>query len=121
MNVWMFATFAIGLSVAAQFLLKAGMSGPAVRSSLETSDYVGWGLVVFTQPLVLTGLVTYALGSVVWLGVLSRLDVTKAYPLVGMGFVLTALVGWLMGESLSASRILGIFFICMGVILVGRS
>lgn len=110
MNAGALAVISVLLSVAAQFALKAGVkSHPAA----------GWLFVL--QPMVLLGLALYGLGAIVWLSVLSRWDVSKAYPLVGMGFVLTAIVGFFIGEELSAPRWAGVALICLGVALVGRS
>jgi multidrug transporter EmrE-like cation transporter len=55
------------------------------------------------------------------LGVLLKWDVSKAYPLVGLGFVFTAAVGFLLGEQMTIARIVGITLICAGVCMVGQS
>ena len=57
----------------------------------------------------------------VWLKVLSTWDVSKAYPLVGLGFGLTVLVGMALGESITTYRVLGVLLICEGVWLVANS
>ena len=59
--------------------------------------------------------------GVVWLGVLSKWDVSKAYPLVGLGFVLTVAIGFLVGEDVTLTRAMGVALICAGVFVVGRS
>lgn len=46
---------------------------------------------------------------------------SKAYPLVGLGFVFTVLVGYLLGEQVTLPRVIGVALICAGVFLVGRS
>lgn len=104
------AFLSIALSVAAQFALKAGMRTP------------GDGLLsALVQPMVLLGFALYGLGAVVWLSVLARWDVSKAYPLVGLGFVATAVIGHFIGEQMSLLRGLGVLLICGGVLLVARS
>jgi drug/metabolite transporter (DMT)-like permease len=109
MNIVLLAIVSILLSVGAQFALKAGMrTTPALLEALR-------------QPMVLFGLSLYAFGAVCWLAVLGRWDVSKAYPMVGLGFVLSALVGTWLGESVGAVRWVGILMICGGVVLVGRS
>ena len=45
-----------------------------------------------TNKFLITGFMLYGLGAIVWLGVLAKWDVSKAYPLVGLGFLLSALV-----------------------------
>lgn len=105
------AVCSVLLSVAAQFLLKAGMkangsAGPAAA---------------LLQPYVLLGLTVYGLSAVVWLSVLARWEVSKAYPLVGAGFAVTVLLGFMMGEAVSLTRWIGVGLICAGVFVVSRS
>lgn len=121
MNVLIIAIASIALSVAAQFLLKAGMDSVAVRQIL--SEPAGWKTLpgVLANPYILGGFLLYGIGAIVWLGVLSRWEVSKAYPLVGLGFVLTLLVGLLNGEHITPPRVIGVLLISSGVILVGRS
>ena len=121
MHVIFIALASIALSVAAQFTLKAGMSSAAVKSALEQPLSIATAFDVLTNRFVFAGFALYGIGAVVWLGVLARWDVSKAYPLVGVGFGLTAVVGALMGEQLTLTRVLGITLICAGVLLVGRS
>jgi multidrug transporter EmrE-like cation transporter len=111
MHPWILAVVSVLLSVAAQFTLKAGMKGQA--------DAALWKALL--QPLVMGGFVLYGLSAVVWLAVLARWDVSKAYPLVGGGFVFTALIGFLIGEVVSIQRWMGIALICLGVVLVSKS
>jgi multidrug transporter EmrE-like cation transporter len=115
------AIISIALSVAAQFSLKAGMSGEGVRAALARPHSLKTLFDVLTDKYVFCGFLLYGLGAVVWLGVLSKWDVSKAYPLVGVGFVFTVLVGYLLGEQLSTARVIGVALICVGVFLVGRS
>ena len=75
----------------------------------------------FSNGFIIAGFMLYGLGAVAWLAVLARWDVSKAYPLVGLGFVFTAAIGWTIGEHVGLGRALGIALICLGVILVGRS
>jgi multidrug transporter EmrE-like cation transporter len=67
-------------------------------------------------------LLIYFLSAGVWLFVLARVDVSLAYPFVGLGFILTMLLGWLIrGEILSVNRVAGTALIVMGVVLLARS
>jgi len=69
--------------------------------------------------LVWLGLVLYGASAVLWLWVLSRLDVSLAYPLVSLGFVVTMALGiaWL-GEPFSWVRVGGCTLIVLGVSLL---
>ena len=121
MYVIVIALTSITLSVAAQFTLKAGMSSASVKLALSQPLSLITAFEVLTNRFVFAGFALYGIGAVVWLGVLSRWDVSKAYPLVGIGFAMTAVVGALMGEQLTLTRVLGVVLICAGVLLVGRS
>ncbi|GAB3252630.1 DMT family transporter [Chitinimonas naiadis] len=115
------ALMSIALSVAAQFALKAGMSSVAVREVMAAPYTLRTALTVLSNPFVLSGFMLYGIGAIVWLGVLSKWDVSKAYPLVGLGFVLTVLIGLAAGENVNSTRTIGVFLISLGVLLVGRS
>lgn len=115
------ALVSIAISVAAQFALKAGMSAPGVKQAMVEEGGIKLALAVLLQPQVLAGLLLYGLGAVVWLAVLARWDVSKAYPLVGLGFVLTLGVGLMLGEAVTLQRSLGVLMIAAGVVAVARS
>lgn len=115
------AILSIALSVMAQFSLKAGMSGEGVKEMLAQPKSVMTLVNILMDKHVLGGFLLYGLGAVVWLGVLSKWDVSKAYPLVGLGFVFTVFIGYLLGEQVTLPRVIGVALICAGVFLVGRS
>lgn len=111
----------VSLSALAQVTLKAGMSGERVQAALPRGGLeMAW--VIASDIYVIGGLLLYALGAVLWLLVLARLDVSFAYPFVGIGFLLTMLFGvLLLGESLNANRILGTLLVAAGIVFVSRS
>ena len=117
-----FAVFSVILSVAAQFLLKAGLSQQAQASMLNV-PVSHWQSVlgIATNWLVVGGFSLYGLGAIVWLRVLSEWDVSKAYPLVGLGFALTLLIGLALGEQVSWTRAAGVLLIVVGVMLISRT
>jgi multidrug transporter EmrE-like cation transporter len=56
-----------------------------------------------------------AAGLAAWLLALSSIEVSTAYPLLGLNFAITALLSrWLLGEQISAYRWLGIALISLG-------
>ena len=71
---------------------------------------------------ILAGLACYVVSVVVWLMVLSRVEVGFAYPLLSVGYIVNAVAGYyLFQENLSPSRITGILIIVVGVYFVTRS
>jgi multidrug transporter EmrE-like cation transporter len=53
---------------------------------------------------------------------LSRVEVSVAYPLLSVGYVVNAIAAWyLFGEAVTPMRLAGIGIIIIGVCLVTRS
>lgn len=74
------------------------------------------------QPYVIGGLALYAIGAVVWLFVLARVDLSLAYPFVGLGFIVTLVLSHLLlGEAVAVTRIAGTLMIAVGCVLVAHS
>jgi multidrug transporter EmrE-like cation transporter len=121
MKVLALALGSVGLSVLAQFALKMGMTQPGIQTILTQPLSLRTAQAVLSNAFIIGGLALYGLGAIIWLGVLARWDVSKAYPLVGLGFGVTVVLGVLLGEDVTVSRALGVALICVGVILVGRS
>lgn len=120
-KIFLTAILSIAMSVAAQFMLKAGMTGSAVKSALAEPFGMRVLSTIFFDKFIIGGFLLYGIGAVVWLSVLSRWDVSKAYPMVGIGFAFTAIVGAVMGEQISLLRAAGIVLIITGVVFVARS
>ena len=120
--VLVLALASIALSAVAQVLLKLGMTGGEVRAAIAAGAPLGIVQAVLLSPGVVGGLVLYGLGTLLWLAVLARAELSQAYPFVGLSFVLTAGMGYfLFADALTPGRMIGIALIVAGVVLVGRS
>ncbi len=109
------------LNATAQLLLKAGVNAVGTFA-FSVENLVPITIKLATQLPILGGLGCYVISVVVWILGLSRVDVSVAYPLLSMGYVINAVAAWwLFGEVLSAQRLLGIGVILIGVVLVARS
>ena len=70
----------------------------------------------------LAGVGAYAASSIFWLVLLSRVELSYAYPALSMGYVLITLVSvFFLGEQVSALRWAGVLVISLGVFLISRS
>jgi len=113
--------FGVLLNAAAQLALKQGMRQIGYFDfALQNIGHVFFA--VAGNPYIWLGLCCYVVSVVVWLLVLSRVEVSYAYPLLSVGYIVTACAGWLFfGENMSITRLLGIVVICFGVWLITRS
>jgi multidrug transporter EmrE-like cation transporter len=109
------------LNALAQLLLKAGTNAVGhFHFATENIIPVGWKLA--TQPAILGGMACYGVSLVVWIMALSRVEVSVAYPMLSVGYVLNAIAAWyFFGEAVSATRLIGIGVIIIGVYIVARS
>jgi multidrug transporter EmrE-like cation transporter len=109
------------LNAAAQLALKQGMRQIGhFDFSPATLFAMSWR--VGTNGYVIFGLGCYVVSVVVWLLALSRVEVSFAYPLLSVGYIVTAVAAWyFFGEALTPIRIAGIAVIIVGVIMISRS
>ena len=111
----------VALNATAQLLLKAGTNAVG-HFDFTMANIIPIGWRIATQPPIVGGLACYVLSVVVWIVGLSRVDVSIAYPMLSLGYVVNAFAAWyLFGEVLSAQRLVGIGVILVGVFLVARS
>lgn len=109
------------LNASAQLLLKAGVTAIGTFA-FTTENIVPIGMKLMTQPPILAGLACYVVSVVVWILGLSRVDVSVAYPMLSLGYVVNALAAWwLFGEAVTLERVIGIGIILIGVYFVARS
>lgn len=109
------------LNAIAQLLLKAGTNTVGhFEFSMANALPVGWKLA--TEPHIVGGLACYVISVVVWIMALSRVEVSIAYPMLSVGYVVNAIAAWyLFGESVTPMRLVGIGVIILGVFIVARS
>ncbi|MFQ6000297.1 MAG: hypothetical protein ACE5LG_01350 [Anaerolineae bacterium] len=113
--------FAISLSVTGEFLLKAGMNQVGMLS-LTPRGFISGLLRAFSNPRVLAGFIFIFSGSLIWLAVLSRVDLSWAYPMLSLGYLFVVLTSWFfLGEAFSLLRVMGTILVCLGVFLIFRS
>ena len=124
MNLTTFAFIISGvlLNACAQLLLKAGTNALGGAIHLTMSNWFETFIKVATQLPILGGLACYGISLVVWIIGLSRTDVTIAYPMLSLGYVVSAFGAWMfLGEAVSPQRLVAIGVIVIGVVLLART
>lgn len=111
----------IMLNALAQLLLKAGTNAVGAIH-LDNGHLLPTAIKLVTQLPIIGGLICYVVSLLVWIVGLSRADVTIAYPLLSLGYIVNAVGAWyFLDETLSAQRMLAVGVIIVGVALLARS
>jgi drug/metabolite transporter (DMT)-like permease len=109
------------LAVAGQIILKRGL---AIQGMLQLTpaSIPTTVLSLALNPLVILGLAVTVSGTFFWLILLSRVDLSYAYPFASLNYILILAASWLiLGEPISGVRLLGVASICVGVCLIMRT
>ena len=120
----MISTFLLGL--VAIMLLSAGQTaikfGLNAVGGVSLSDGLAGVFKLLQTPWVIIGFLCYGLSSVLWLDVLSKLDFSLAFPMVGLTYIFTLLIGrFFFGETVGWERVVGVGLILSGVFFMIRS
>ena len=108
------------LNALAQLFLKFGMqqiSPIAIKNNLiQTST------LIILNPYIIVGFISYGISIVLWLWVLSKVDVSLAYPFQALGYILVTILAWLIfHEEINSLRICALIFITIGLIFLALS
>jgi multidrug transporter EmrE-like cation transporter len=109
------------LNAIAQLALKASVSDTGIISLDMQSLLTSAGSLASNLWLWL-GLICYAISVVVWILALSRVDVSIAYPMLSIGYIVNAVAAWhLFDEPMNIGKVVGIGIIIVGVYILARS
>jgi multidrug transporter EmrE-like cation transporter len=109
------------VTVCANLILRSGLlRAGGLRFNGEWAPQL---IAICREPRVAIGFLLYAIGAVLWFGVISVENLSTAYPaLVGLTFVMVTIGAVLVfGEKISAQKIVGAIVILLGVLVVARS
>jgi multidrug transporter EmrE-like cation transporter len=119
--IYLLILLGVLLNAAAQLLLKAGMNTIG-HFEFSTINMLPIGLKVMASPPIVAGLFAYVVSVGVWLLVLSRVQVSFAYPMLSIGYIVNALAAYyFFGEDLSLMRIGGVVVIMAGVYMISQT
>jgi multidrug transporter EmrE-like cation transporter len=113
--VWLLLSVLLG--VMGQLLMKWGLEHPKPfwrHGPVFVTMLSSWP--------VLAGLFSYALSSIFWLLTLKRMDISVAYPMVSLGYIIVAIASYyLFNEAISGTKWTGLALILAGVFFISRS
>ena len=111
----------VALNALAQLFIKQGMAKIGVVS-LKLEQLWHMFLASFTNLPLISGMMCYAVSIVLWMVVLSKVNVSLAYPFLSVGYIITAVLAYfLFNEPLTIQKCIGIAIICLGVVILTYS
>lgn len=115
-----FILFTVMTNAAAQLMLKQGMMTLGSISFEGVNPLVRVVQIVFS-PWVFLGLCTFVVSMASHLFVLSKVELSFAYPFLSLAYVAVAVFAYFVfREDLNAWRIAGIACICAGTVLIAQ-
>jgi drug/metabolite transporter (DMT)-like permease len=107
---------------AGQILWKEGMSNLGRINGIGDLLQVKTVWDIFTNKYIILGIILYAISVFLWLGAMSTLDVSFMYPLLSLGYIVTAILALVfIGENITLLRWAGIVVIIAGCFMITKS
>lgn len=107
------------LGASGQICIKWGTN---TISNVSNFSILGMTIKYLTSSQILIGLVLYALSAILWIFALAHNDLSYAYPMVALGYVVVVIVSYfLFNETITYLRLLGLAVIVVGVIIIAYS
>jgi len=109
----------VALAVSGQLSIKTGMNQVGY---ITAKNIILMMSAAIKNPYVLFGLLAYTLAAGTWIVVLSRVDVSFAYPMLSLGYIAILIIsGMFLHESVTLLRIFGTALIVTGILFIFRS
>ncbi len=113
LRISVLAAVVVLANVVGNFSMSWGMKHRAVGEPLLTA---------LMNPFVIAGIVLLIFWTLTRITLLSLADLSYVLPITSIGYVLSAVAGWLfLSEAISRERAWGIALITLGTVLVGRT
>ena len=111
----------VSIAVGGQLLLKIGIDRIGVNGSGSMRSLISLFSGIIKSPMVLTGLFLYFISAAIWLVVLSTVDLSFAYPFIGITYVIVLVLSrFVLKEEVNPLRWAGALIITVGVVVISR-
>lgn len=118
MSNYIYLFISVCLGAMAQVALKKGVQTVGRMSITTFAPNIER---IFFSPYIISGILLYGSSLIVWLIVLSRMELSRAYPFVSLGYMITFACGIvLLDEKMSYYKIFGLMFIVGGIFIMSR-
>lgn len=70
------------------------------------------------DPYILSGFISAFVASLFWMAAMSKFEITEAYPFMSLAPAIVFVLGvWLLGETFTIGKIIGLILIVIGLIV----
>ena len=108
------------LGAIGQVLVKLGASKLDINFSID--HLLNTIISILKNFPLMLGIISYGVSFLLWIKVLSKVELSYAYPMVSLGYIIVLIFSYvLFKENITYLRVLGILFIIVGVLFVSRS
>lgn len=106
------------LSACGQVAMKMGASSLNSNQDMLLLKFLSY----FTNLPIMVGLTLYGLSAFIWIAALEKVQLSFAYPMAALGYVLVAVMSFfIFNEPMSLTRIVGLAIIVLGVVVISQS
>jgi multidrug transporter EmrE-like cation transporter len=117
---FIFIISSVLLNAFAQILLKAGMK--QFGNIDLKNNIMNTCISIAFNPYIISGFIAYGVSILLWLWVLSKVDVSLAYPFQALGYIVVTILAWIIfQENINYIRIIALIFITIGLIILAFS
>lgn len=113
-------TLVASLTITSQTFLKRGLREIGEIKFSGLRDFFSVLFHFMQNKFIVTGIFIAAIGVFFWLMVISKMDLTVAFPISGaIFFVLLFLFSWIfLGETITVVKVLGVLLILLGAYMI---
>lgn len=116
---FIFILSSVLLNSAAQILMRKGMLDVG---AISTQNLINSAFAMVQNLWLWGAMMSYAISILLWMLVLSRVQVSYAYPFLSIGYIVAAVIGYFwMGETMDMYKVFGIGIICIGIVVLSQS
>ena len=81
-----------------------------------------WSLLkIIFDPFIFSGFVSAFIASLFWMAAMTKFQITEAYPFMSLAPAIVLILGvWLLGETFTWGKVIGLVLIMIGIIVTVR-
>ena len=112
---------AISFGVASQLIIKWKMGQFSFNDYETMTDKFIFAFSMLFNPYIIISLVFTLLAGVAWMIAMTKFEISYAYTFTILGLIFVSIFSVLFfGETISATKIVGIVFVIIGIFIISR-